>query len=475
MVALPYPTNSSPGRQGHDGGGRLINCMAQRLEGALKGAYGWYRSPGLRTAFTTDAFGFRGAIEVNGAAYVVQSNACFYVTYSAGVYTAVRIGNIPGEKPVTLARNNRTPDPDVICVHEFGQSRLTPTSAVLFQDADLSTPTSVAFFDGYFFWTISDGRFFASDINSTDVSALDYAVAETLPDGLLRVVRRGQEVILFGPQSAEFWNNAANPVGMPLSRVTATRGGLIGKSAVTGWEDGIPATVPIAYVGSDNAVYALAGYQATLISTMDVQRAIEADPNRADIVMTSFVSGGVTFYVLQLTDATWVYDTAHLFWHERQSYASPRWRVSQCFYAFGKWLAGDAGSGAIYEIDPYAYREGTEPLPWMLETGPVRDFPNRTVIPGADFDFATGVGYLPWSGEVERNPRVSISNSDDGGKTWTSPLLRDLGRAGQFNARISVNRQGLTRSKGRRYRLEITDPVPVCALAGAMAAQGRAR
>jgi hypothetical protein len=58
------------------------------------------------------------------------------------------------------------------------------------------------------------------------------------------------------------------------------------------------------------------------------------------------------------------------------------------------------------------------------------------------------------------DPTVAISWSDNGGLLWKNPLLRSLGQQGQSkNTRVSVKHTGMTGPVGRRWRLDITDPV----------------
>jgi hypothetical protein len=481
VVAIPFSPTTTKGVVQNTSGGRLVNAMAQRLTGSIDGAPVIVRAPGLRLAFETPSFRFRGAIEVGDNLYVVQSNACYRVTLSGSTYTATRIGTVPGSAPVTLARNMRLAQdgdppgsaPDVLCCHEFGLSSISPTVVNVFTDPDLPDPNSIAFIKSYFLATVADGRFFASGINSTTFAALDFATAENSPDGLTRAVRRGDEIILFGPQSIEFWTTDAGDVGIPFRRVTATKGGIIGTHAVTGWEDGLPASLPIGYVSPDNVVYVLNGYQSQPISTLDVQRQIADDPDRANIRMTSFVNAdGCAMMVLRLSNATLVYDARHGSWHDRESFGANRWKVGACFYAFGRWLAGDAETGAIYEIDAKAYEEAGEELIWTVESGPAKQFPNGLMVTRVAFDFATGVGVLPWASEPERAPQVSVSWSDDGGHSYSQPRLAALGRSGQYGLKVQMNMLGRTGHHGRRWRLSCSDPVPLALIGGDMTVQG---
>jgi hypothetical protein len=58
------------------------------------------------------------------------------------------------------------------------------------------------------------------------------------------------------------------------------------------------------------------------------------------------------------------------------------------------------------------------------------------------------------------NPTVAISWSDNDGLIWKNPLLRSLGPQGSSKTtRVVVKHTGMSGPQGRRWRLDITDPV----------------
>jgi hypothetical protein len=104
---------------------------------------------------------------------------------------------------------------------------------------------------------------------------------------------------------------------------------------------------------------------------------------------------------------------------------------------------------------------------------PAAAFPNRIAFPRADFDWMVGQGEAEGDDPIETDPQVSISWSDDGGATWSTPLLRDLGGEGKTRTRISLLRTGLSGPHGRQWKQVVSDPVYAGLLAGAQAAVQR--
>jgi hypothetical protein len=56
------------------------------------------------------------------------------------------------------------------------------------------------------------------------------------------------------------------------------------------------------------------------------------------------------------------------------------------------------------------------------------NFPNRTKVARADFNFVVGVGQATGADPIATDPSVGISWSDDGGMSWSQEFIRKLGR-----------------------------------------------
>src|SRR5262249_23827268 len=271
MVAIPFPSTSAPGKRPHESAGRLLNAYREPLLAGARSNNVWRRAPGLKQWVSTSQSGFRGALQVGATLYAAWAGKVRRFD-SAGNETAA--GNLAGTKKVFFACNNKA-TPDIIAVDpDNGAFVVTPGSVSAYPDPDLPTPCDVCQLDGYFFFAIGDGRCFASALNDTAVDALCFTTCAGKPDGLLRAVPWG-DLYLCGSGSIEVYHDTAEPPpGFPFSRVTLIPRGLIGRYAISGYEDGLGKGM--VFVGDDGVVYALNGYQPTKISTPDVDRAIRA-------------------------------------------------------------------------------------------------------------------------------------------------------------------------------------------------------
>jgi hypothetical protein len=430
----------------------------------------WRRTPGLTTFGTAAQSICRGVIEVNGVVFAVIGTQLVYFD-STGAITVV--GNVAGTKKVFMARNNKKPTPDKVLVSENGAFVFTDTTITAYPDADLPQPMGVCMQDGYFFFPIGDGRVFASDLNSTAVNALSFVTAESKPDGLLRAVPFDNQLLLFGPYSMEFWVDTANPPpAFPYSKSTAKSRGLVSTTAIAGHEDGFGGAA-LMWVADHNRVVRLNGYAAEDVSPPDLDRLIEKVTDKTTLEACVYVSAGGPRWVLSSPTWTWEFNLNTSKWNERASFGLSRWTASQSVYAFGKWLVGDTRSGNLYAVDSGAKKEGANPLRYRLESGEVNNFPNRMRVVRADFDFATGVGDAAGTTPDVTDPVVEVSYSDDGGSTWSLPQQCALGQQGKFNTRITLTRQGQSGPRGRRWRLDVSDPVYVGLVKGAQMATMR--
>lgn len=462
---IPFPVQTAPGDSSLESGGRIINGYVEELGSNAPGRTVIRRGPGLVNFGTSARSGYRGSIVVNNVLYVAFNGKLEKWTSAGGAST--NVGNLTGTKRGFFAANNNTTPNKVFVDPDGNIATFTPSAVTAgYPDADLPACNSVDILDGYFVFTIGDGRAFASDLNSTSVNALSFGKAEAKPDGLVRVVSWGGRLLLFGNQTTEVWTDAGT-TPFPFARNTVIPRGLAGPYCVAGYEDGFTRG-PI-FVGDDSCVYALQGYSPQKVSTPDLDGLIEAVSDKTTLEATSYISRGHAFWQLSCPAWTWVLDISTSQWFQRDSYLLTRSRIAGSINAFSSWLTGDTQTGNLQKISTSAYDEVGSPLRLRIESGPVNDFPAGSVVGRADFYFVTGDGIAAGTDPIATDPTVEISWSDDGGLTWSNPIQRKLGRQATSKQLISlVSCTGRTSWIGRRWRLDISDPVYAAFLYGTM-------
>lgn len=453
---IPFPVSNTPGAKPQESGGRIVNGYVEELGDQAPNKTVIRRGPGLVNFGTTTRTGYRGSIVVNGVLYAAYTDHLESFSSAGGASTSV--GTLNGDTRGFFAQNNAT-TPDKVFVDPDGNIATFTPSAVTngYPDGDLPSVNSVDSLDGYLVFTTADGRAFATDLNSTAVNALSFGKAESKPDGLVRVVSWGGRLLFFGTQTTEVWTDVGT-TPFPFARSTVIPRGLAGPYCVSGHEDGF-SRGPI-FVGDDSCVYKLDGYTPTKVSPPDLDGLIEAVADKSTLVATSYIARGHAFWQLSSPAWTWTLDISTSQWAGRDSYLDQRSRISGAINAFGKWLTGDELTGNIQQIVSSAHDEVGKPLRLRIESGAVMNFPAGETVGRADFYFVTGVGDAEGVDPIATDPDVEISWSDDGGTTWSFPVVCKLGRQATPLQLVSlVSCTGRSTWHGRRWRIDISNPV----------------
>jgi hypothetical protein len=446
ITQLALPTGSSPARYGHAGATRLVNCYSEAVEEGKTGV-NIHACDGFdlfATGETADPVSTIFALS-DAEAYAKIGRQIVKID-PAGALTS--LGGLPADGYCTMARN-RAAVPDVVLVSDGLVYKIKANVLSQISDPDLPPATSVCQVSGYFAFQLADGRMFSSALDDVDVVALDYAAANSSPDGGVRCYARGQDLISFGRESTEFWSDQGNE-GFPFGFVTSRSVGLLAIGAV--------ATVnqTVAFVANDYTVRILNGYDAEKISGHDIDRLIRAELDPSVITCFSWTIDGHVF--LAVSGSTWtkVYDLATKKWHDRESYGLNRWRVG-CAARFGNsTLFGDYANGKIYRLNPDTYTEAGEHLVMKVQFPTSHGFPYRIRNNALFLDVVPGVGLVS-SDPAVADPQAMMDYSDDGGANFSTQRMASIGAAGDRLRRVRFNRLGVSRS--RIYRVSISAAV----------------
>ena len=351
-IQIPFPDSTMPGTRFQESGGRIINSYIEPLGPAAPSTVIYRRAPGQLTFGTTTRSGFRGGIQVDATLYTAWNNRLVTFTNVGGA--AADVGALTGTAKGFFARNVRVTagppaGPDVVFVDPDGNSAVINgvTIGTLTRPTDMGAPNSVCAMDGFFVFTVSDGKVWASDNNSVNINALSFGTAENKPDGLTRGVPWAGQLFLFGPSTTEVWANAGT-VPFPFQRSVVIPRGIAGPFCVSGFEDNFSRA--LVWVADDNTVVRLNGYLPEKISPPDLDGLIERVTDKRQLEMSCFISRGHAFILLSSLTWSWVFDLNTNKWAERASHLQKRSRITGGVFAFGKWLCGDILSTNVNEI-----------------------------------------------------------------------------------------------------------------------------
>lgn len=441
---LALPLSSNPARYGHAGAARLVNMYAERVGQDAKAEWCWWACDGLASFSTlTGEGGVRSALTLSDSDLYVVAGRILHRIDSSGA--AMILGGISSDGLVTMARN-RVDQIAIVCDGAYW----VVSGGVLVQisDPDLPPPTSVTHIDGYFIFLLQDGRFFASAIDDDDVDALDTATAEANPDGGVRAMTRGRDLVLIGQRSTEFWQNTG--AEFPFERTTANDIGCRAAGSVVELEQ------TLFMVAHDGTVRVLDGYQWRKISSHAVERFISSETDPASLSACAWQARGHSFYCLSGASGSWCYDVATGQWHERQSYGLDRWMISHTIQFGNRVVAGHYNQGSLYTMSPDAFDEAGTEMVCTVQPAPVHANGMRVFHRGFEVDVIPGTGLVSGT-EHLADPQVMLDYSDDGGATWSTQRMRSSGRAGQRLQRVFANRLGSSRS--RTYRISTSAAV----------------
>jgi hypothetical protein len=449
---VPFPVLSYPGQRPQTSGGRLINCYPEQLPQTAGKPNAYWRVPGLGSWGTVPSGRYRGGLQVGNTLYAVFGTTLYTFTPGGGAGTAVA-NTVPGTGWVSMAANMNTP-PDVALVSPgVGAFIVNSVPAVVaYPDADVGSPNYVTYHKSFFIFTYGNGQTRSSDPQSTNINTLNVATAESKPDTVYRPIplNNGQ-LLLAGSNTIEVWGGQ-NDTGYPFSYIQTIYRGIVGPQAIAGNEDGWGKGIYL--VGDDNKVSTLSGYTPTPISVPDIDRLIEAEPDKTKIIVGVYTAGGHGFVVVQGPNWCWEFDTTMSSWHERQSYLKRYWRGYQPIFAFGKWLCGDTDSSALAVIDNTVRKEFGNPLRMRIETGPMGAFPASVRINSIELYMTKGASNALGSDPDETDAEIGISVSRDGGQSYTKPRHLKVGRQSLTARRVRGSIWGQAEIQGVRWRFD---------------------
>lgn len=445
LNALTLPRQSNPGRLGPDGAARLINCHAEDAGSEGRVQYPIYANAGWQTfAALTGQGVVRAAIELDGALYVVAGDKACKVSSAGEITVLGTVGGPDLTKLVTMARNRKATPQIGIVVDGFYYLIESDTLSTVTDIDKFSDLVALAHLDGYFVLLGASGKFQLTSIDDgSTISATDFSSASADPDGGNMVAVRNRDLILFGPNSWEAWQDTGGT--FPFTRTTSATGpesGLLAPQSVATFQQ------TLAYVATDKTVRILDGYTPKRLSTHAVERAIAEDPDPAAITALAWTDRGHVRYEISGTDFTWTYDATLGAWTESASYGLNRSRA-RTYVQFGDLhIFGDYEDGRLYERGPQYLDESGSPIVCTMQLAPTHSFPRPLKCHAIEIDIVTGASATPG---VETH--LMLDWSDDGGKNFSAQRMISLGEQGSRRRIVRSNRLGVIPRSGRTFRL----------------------
>ena len=280
------------------------------------------------------------------------------------------------------------------------------------------TPTP-SFIDGYVLlpWNSDVYNCVLDEPQNWDAS--NFLTAEQFPDRVVALARQNNQVVVLGESSIEFFYDAANVSGSPLSR---------NDSAIIQMGCAFPYAVyqqerTYMFVAQSEsggrAAWLVEGFSPKKISDEFIDRILDAETNPEDVRGFGFRTMGHMFYLINLPTLhkTLVYDIEEKLWHEWASTVDGDQVEFQYNYATdnhsGKMHVIHKSLGKICSIDPQSYIDAGDDVYVEITTNRYdmdtyrRKFIHNFVIVGDRYS-------------TESNNSIDLSWTDDDYQTWSN-------------------------------------------------------
>jgi hypothetical protein len=449
-LPVSFGPGSSRGRHGFDGSLAVINAYAEAIEKG-KAEYAMHPAPGLRAWTKLDTGPWRGWAVIQDNLYVVSGHVLYRVSPLGDIG---EIGGVPGDEKVQFAFNALA-DPH-ICLVAAGKAYVLHSGEFGPIPGDALPPViGVCFIRGRFVFAVADGRFYYSDINSVNVGGQAFYNAEGLPDGLVGVWSRRNELILPGVKSIEVWSPTENG-----DDPFAPLGGGALPIGVLSYATIAESTDALYFVDNQSNVRRAASMQPEDVTPAWVSRLISKEPDQASITGHCYNIGNTNWYELSGSTFTIRFNGSH--WTERETVGLKRWRGQGAIDFAGKTLIGDHASGQIWELDEDHPLDGDEPVVMKLQSAIIHAHPFPLAIYSLHVDIIPAVGLNDANPDTAA-PVAMLRLSYDGGKSFGGPITRQLGRIGQLR-RVVWRRLGLVERQGVVMEISISSQVAKCVM-----------
>ena len=260
-----------------------------------------------------------------------------------------------------------------------------------------------------------------------------------------------------GDYSSAVFQNTANPVGFPYSRITGTSID-IGIEAAQSLKE---LNGTLLWLGKTKKgggfIVQTSGLTPTRVSDHDLENTIGAFTTRADAYADVYIDEGHSFYQLTFPtgNQTRVYDQATKEWHERSSSGLGRDRAKGHIFFLNRHIVGDSTTGKLYTLSLDVYDEAGQPLIAIRRSQHLKSRRDPIEIPQLLIETDVGVGL---SGDAQgSNPVMALRYSIDSGKTWSEEMYSELGKIGEYSAIARFPRLGT--AEDWIFEISISDPV----------------
>lgn len=436
-----------------------VNCFAEKSPTSQSNPEALLARPGLEEFKVVGSTPHRGIIQRPGLfsdAALLVANTVLYTLDSQGIATALS-GAVDGDGLVDMDMGQ---DADLNSVLRIATGdalyQATNAGSVTLEDFPSlggAGASSVCYHSG--FWIAVEAGtdvFYYQLPGETAWDALEFASAEYAPDPLVAVRSVGDIVALLGSATFEPWTltGTAVPPFEPYGGLKRKIGCRARDAAV------VCGGSSLIWVTDSCSVVKFEGGEPEIISDNGLAEQIRRT-SAMDLRASTYSKDQHVYYVLRLgTTATWVYDLTTGTWARADSLSYDYWRAHLFANIGDTALALDSLSNQVWRLDPDRLTDGDDTF--TMQFCAFAEAPNGP-IPCVNLVLPCEVGAAPLTGQGS-DPKVVLTMSDNGGKTYGPPRERSLGATGNYNTLPKWTGLGTIPALiGRIFKFAISDPV----------------
>lgn len=432
---------------------KRTNLYAEINQDAEKSTLSLFPTPGLQVFVNFGGYPTRGLYRKDNFLYVVNRFTLWRVS-NDGAMTNL------GTLVTSAGRVDISDNGTQIIIVDGPNGYIYNTSTLAFvqiTDVDFPGASTVTFLNGYFVVTKPEtGQFYISSLyDGLTWAALDFATAESNPDNLVRVMADNGQLVLFGPETTEFWGDSG-ALDFPFARVgaAAIEWGLAARWSLCKFMDAL-IFLRRNRLGAVQ-VCTLSGYNAAPVSNPEMDYVFSKYSATEDATGFSYMVSGHPLYQINFPSAneSWLYDGLTKAWSKVQFSAAPsrhRAEIQQNF--LDKSYVSDYENGKLYQFVDGVFNDDGEVIARELITRH-QSAGQWTVFDEVWIEFEAGTGTISGQGA---NPQVMLQVSKDGGHVYGNEIWVPMGKIGEYRRRAVFRNLG--RSRDWVFKIRVTDPV----------------
>jgi hypothetical protein len=452
MAKMPLTSGAYTARSLVANAQRCVNLYGEKNPDDSPFPFTYYPTPGLTLlanagAPAVGASGWRCLYYAsNNQLYGVFANIVYAIS---NTWSLTQLGTISSSSGQCWMTDNHT---DLVLVDGSANGwsiHLANNAFAAIAQAAFVGSTSANFADGWLiFNSPNTQQWYISLNNQLTFDPTFFASKSGAQDLLVAAAVAKRYVYLLGQQTIEVWFDAGD-TPFPYDRLPGVfmQHGCMSAASVSQMDG------DIYWLGQNTQGKAMVmrseQFNALQISTYAVDDAIQQYTDLNQAIGFTYQIEGHMFYVLTfpVTDKTWQYDLSNNQWNELAWLDSNgqfhRHRAGCYANAYNTPVVGDWQNGNLYMWDINNYTDNGAPITR------IRSFPH-----GVD-DSSSRIHYVEFIASMEvgdgngsntDNP-VSLRWSDTRGKSWGNPVMRSLGKEGEYLTSVQWRRLGMARDR----------------------------